>query len=93
MNLRRVFDLTAGRIAGKLAFVDGSERKTYRDWAGDVYALGHALGDLGMQKGDRVVILMRNSLAHGTATAAVVAAGAVSVPFNVKLHPPRWSRS
>ena len=87
MNLEQVFTLTAERIPGKLAIADNSRRLTYREWSGDVYALANAFRRRGMVKGERVVIIMPNSIEHATATAAAVVGGGISVPFNVRAAP------
>jgi acyl-CoA synthetase (AMP-forming)/AMP-acid ligase II len=87
VNLVQVFALTSERIPGKVAIKDDSTELTYRQWSGDVYALANSFRQLGMVKGERVAIIMANSIAHATATAAVVTGGGVSVPFNVRAAP------
>ena len=87
MNLEQVFALTSERIPGKLAIKEGAAERTYGEWSGDVYALANRFRRLGMLKGERVVIIMPNSAAHATATAAAVVGGGVSVPFNIRAAP------
>lgn len=87
MNLQDVVRFTAERIPRKLAISAGGLRLSYEDWAGQIYSLANSFATLGMTPGDRVVVIMGNTIAHATATVAAVVGGGVSVPFNVRAAP------
>jgi fatty-acyl-CoA synthase len=69
----------------KVGVVDGDRRVTYREFGERVYRLASALRARGVGKGDRVGLLLRNSLEMLEAHFAVPQLGAVMVPINVRL--------
>jgi fatty-acyl-CoA synthase len=62
-------------------------RYTYRDLAQRAQKLAVALGDLGIQSGDRVATLCWNHHQHVEALFGITAAGAVVHTLNPRLHP------
>jgi long-chain acyl-CoA synthetase len=80
--------INAGKnFAGKMAIIDGHHTYTYAQFAARTAKLKHSLTELGVQKGDRVAILMLNSFRYLEIMYGVTAAGAVFVPLNVRLTP------
>src|SRR5262245_29890621 len=69
----------------KVGVVDGDRRITYREFGQRVYRLASALRGRGIGAGDRVALLLRNSLEMLEAHFAVPQLGAVMVPINVRL--------
>jgi fatty-acyl-CoA synthase len=69
----------------KVGVVDGQRRVTYRTLGERVYRLASALARRGIGKGDRVALLLRNSLEMLEAHFALPQLGAVMVPINVRL--------
>jgi len=69
----------------KLAVVDGERRFTYGQFGARIYRLASALRGRGIQEGDRVAILCRNSMEVLEAHFAIPQIGAVMVPINVRL--------
>jgi fatty-acyl-CoA synthase len=69
----------------KIGVVDGDRRVTYRELGQRVYRLASALRARGIGKGDRVALLLRNSLEMLEAHFAVPQLGAIMVPINVRL--------
>ncbi|TCK22263.1 acyl-CoA synthetase [Pseudonocardia endophytica] len=69
------------------ALVDGDtgRRMSYDELERSSAATAHALHDLGIRRGDRVVVLMENSIGFMQVVFAVANLGAVSVPVNVRL--------
>lgn len=65
-----------------LALVCGEDRLTYREYGACVSGLAAELRSAGLGSGDRVVLLMANSVDIAIATFAVQAAGALVVPLN-----------
>lgn len=58
------------------------ERVTYAAWYRAVATLGHAVQDMGVKKGDRVALAMRNLPEWPVAFFAAAVAGAIVVPLN-----------
>ncbi|MEJ2603973.1 MAG: class I adenylate-forming enzyme family protein [Gammaproteobacteria bacterium] len=80
-----IIDLNARWLAAKPAVVCGDETLTwsaYRDRLGRVAA---GLEALGLEPGDRVIILMRNGLEMAEALFGTVYGGCVAVPLNVSV--------
>jgi fatty-acyl-CoA synthase/long-chain acyl-CoA synthetase len=68
-----------------LAYTDGERAWTWRELLERRNRLANALGDLGVGKGDNVIVYAHNSLEAVLAPAAVRAASAVAVPMNHRL--------
>ena len=64
---------------------------TYDDLAARVNRTAHALIGLGVAKGDRVGILLKNSLDYWSAYLAIIRLGAIAVRLNWRLAPPELS--
>ncbi len=60
---------------------------TYRSMGENAYRLANALGELGLQKGDRVAFLMANCPEYIFAEYALAKIGAIRVPLAVLLGP------
>ncbi|MGH7505076.1 MAG: AMP-binding protein, partial [Longimicrobiales bacterium] len=56
------------------------EPVSHRAFLGDVVALFHGLGSLGVESGDRVALLSENRLEWALTDYALLAAGALTVP-------------
>lgn len=69
----------------KVGVVDGDRRLTYREFGARVYRLASALRRRGLEVGDRVAVLCRNSLEALEAHFAVPQMGGILVPINVRL--------
>jgi len=82
MLLQDAFLRTAERLPHKMAVVSGEQRLTYAQLLRHVLALAGALRADGVVRGDRVVILLENSVEYVVAVHAVLIAGAVCVPVS-----------
>lgn len=82
MALHHAFEHTARRLPDKLALVSGDERVAYGELLRRVHALADALHDDGVVPGDRVLVLLENSVEFAVAVHAVLALGAVFVPIS-----------
>ena len=78
--------LTGGRLDA-VALREGERAWTYRELADKVARVGGALGGLGIQAGERVAILMRDTLEAAGAVLGVIHAGAVAVPLSELARP------
>jgi long-chain acyl-CoA synthetase len=81
--LRRARQLHPDAIAA----YDGERAITFAQFADRVTRIANALRDLGVQPGDRVAVLMLNSLRYFELYHAVPLAGAVIVPINIRWNP------
>ncbi len=63
-------------------FADNGERLTYGELNREANRIGNALADMGVQKGDRVALYLRNSLDYLKCIYACAKIGAVEVPVN-----------
>src|ERR1022692_561501 len=81
--LRRARQLHPDAIAA----YDGERSINFGEFADRVTRTANALRDLGVQPGDRVAVLMLNSLRYFELYHAVPLAGAVIVPINIRWNP------
>jgi fatty-acyl-CoA synthase len=72
----------------RLAVVCGTERFSYSEFASRIAHFAGALRALGVQPGDRVAFLSTNCHSLLEAYYAVIEAGAILLPLNVRLAPP-----
>jgi acyl-CoA synthetase (AMP-forming)/AMP-acid ligase II len=70
--------------------VQGSRRLTYREALAQVNGLASACVDTGLQIGDRIAVLGKNSLEYVLLYYGASKAGVVPVPLNYRLAPPEW---
>lgn len=77
----------ADRIPGKIALIRGDQRVTYAQVEAMANRLAIALRARGVQRGDRVVIYLNNSVESVVAMFGVLKAGAVFVSANRAIKP------
>src|SRR6478736_6529992 len=82
MNVGRMLETTARRLPDHLAVSWGDRVLTYGDLDRRTNALAHGLASLGVQRGDRVGVLMRNRPELLEAMYACFKAGYCLVPLN-----------
>jgi len=73
------------RHGTRVALMCRGESLTYRDLAARVARSANALRSLGAQPGERVLVLMRDSLEFASTWLGVLHAGAVAVALNTRL--------
>ncbi|MGQ5536595.1 class I adenylate-forming enzyme family protein [Neobacillus sp. M.A.Huq-85] len=73
--------------ANSQALTDGRTTFLYKEMGERAASLAQALLDRGLQKGERVAILMSNRLEHIELDVAIAWAGLIKVPLNYRLHP------
>src|SRR3954464_11009753 len=83
----RFLNRAATLYANKVAIIDGDKRFTYREYKERTNRLGHALLGLGLQPGDTVAYLGLNNHQLLEAYYAILPAGLVLLPLNVRLRP------
>jgi 2-furoate---CoA ligase len=87
VTLARLLELSALRWPDAEAVVDGDRRLTYADLHARAGALGAGFRRLGVGRGDRVLIALRNRLEHVLAYWALQTIAAVPTPVNFRLAP------
>jgi 2-furoate---CoA ligase len=85
VTLAQLLERAARRRPSADAVVDGSRRLSYEDLAGQVARLGRGFTRLGVARGDRVMIALRNRLEHVLAYWALQMIGGVAAPVNFRL--------
>lgn len=84
-NLPELVRLNARWRPRKPAVVAGEEAWSWQDCAANSARMAAALAELGLSRGDRVVILMNNGLPMLQAILGAVWGGYVAVPLNVSI--------
>src|SRR5215216_5893566 len=79
-------NLEAGR-ADKVAIFCGDDEITYGELARRTNRFGHALRELGVDREDRVLLMLNDTPSFPTAFFAVMRIGAVPIPVNTLLQP------
>ena len=87
MTLARLLELAALRCPDAEAVVDAGRRLTYAGLHARATALGLGFRRLGVDRGDRVLIALRNRLEHVLAYWALQTIAAVPTPVNFRLTP------
>ncbi len=72
-------------LGAKTAVVDGERSVTWSGFGDGTARIANACIDAGLEKGDRVVVLMKNSYEMAEAMFGVIRAGLVAVPLNVSI--------
>lgn len=91
MRLHDFLDYRA-REQGEAEFaIQGNRRITYRAAQAEVHRLANALIGSGLQRGDRIAILSKNSIEYMLLYFAASQAGVVTIPLNYRLAPAEWS--
>ena len=87
-QVSRILDRARIVHADRTAVIDGANRISYAALGARVDRLVNALSGLGLERGDRVAILDRNSLPYLEAYYACPKAGLVFLPLNSRLAAP-----
>jgi len=84
MSLGKMLAESAERYAGKVAVICGEQRITYRELDRAACALGNHLRSLGLDKGDKVALMLPNCPEFVIAYFAVQKIGGCAVTLNVQ---------
>ena len=80
-----IIALNAEFLNAKTAWVDGERRESWRAFGAGTARVANALADAGLAKGDRVVVLMKNSYEMAEIMFGIIRGGFVAVPLNVSI--------
>lgn len=86
MDYRDAFNRGIELYPNRLAIVDGERRFTWKQWGERQHRLANALLRLGLKKGDRLGLLLKNCAEYFDAYAAGAKAGIVIIPVNYRLN-------
>src|SRR5262245_25387456 len=87
MTLARLLRHSALRQPQAVAVVDGAARLTYAELYARSTNLGLGFQRVGVRRGDRVLLVLRNRLEHVLAWWALQTIGGVATPVNFRLSP------
>jgi 2-furoate---CoA ligase len=87
LTLGALLERAALRRPEAEAVVDGARRLTYAELWTRAHSLGTGFRALGVSRGDRVLLVLRNRLEHVLAYWALQTIGGVPAPVNVRLAP------
>lgn len=88
LNLGQTLKVNAKKFPDKTALCDAARRLSYAALNARVNQLANSLTGLGLVKGDRVAVLMENSIEMAEIFFAVAKTGMVIVPINFRLVSP-----
>jgi 2-furoate---CoA ligase len=60
MDMGCAFEVSVRRQGQRIALVDGTRRVTYAAWYSEIKAVAGGLEDMGLRRGDHIVVVMRN---------------------------------
>jgi acyl-CoA synthetase (AMP-forming)/AMP-acid ligase II len=87
MNVFSLFESAARAWCERPGVRYGGRMQTYGELDASTAAFAVHLFSLGLEKGDRIALFMRNSFAYPAALLGAFRGGFVAVPINAKLHP------
>lgn len=87
LDLGRTFLQSVERSPGALAVVDGDQRFTYGEWAKIIARLMSGIDAMGIERGDRVLVVLQNRYEMATLHWACQFLGVVITPLNWRAKP------
>jgi long-chain acyl-CoA synthetase len=87
MLIHNFIENSAKQHPDKVAIIHDDQRISYQQLNTQANSLAHHLQTNGITKGDRIALLMENSIDYVTAYYATLKAGAVAAPLNPNLKP------
>jgi len=85
--IHHFLETSAELYPDKVALIHEDVRATYAEINAPANSLAGSLRDLGINKGDRVVLILHNSLEYVVTYYAILKAGMVAVPLSTDLKP------
>jgi len=82
VSLKLMLEAAAGQYGGKTAIVSGDRRLSFLDLDEASNKIANALIQMGVDKGDRVAMLLSNSPEFGVIYFGIVKIGAIAVPLD-----------
>lgn len=88
LNIYDIIRTNANNHAGRVAFIDGHQRCTFKQYKDRVDLTADGLSGAGIQKGDRLGVLAKNSLEYFILYGAAAKVGAIMLVINWRLSVP-----
>ena len=88
LNLGQIQKLNAKKFPHKAALMDKDRSFTYPELNKRVNRLAHSLTSLGLQKGDKLAVILENSIEIVELFLATAKTGIIMVPINFRLAGP-----
>jgi acyl-CoA synthetase (AMP-forming)/AMP-acid ligase II len=88
MDIGRSVTVHAKRNPNKLAVIYENETYTYKEINKEVNRVANSFLSVGMKKGDKIALMMKNSPLFFIAYFAIMKVGAIAVPINFRLATP-----
>jgi 2-furoate---CoA ligase len=85
VDLGTLFEFAVNRFPDKTAIVQDDKRLSYREFNQGINKLAYSLQKNGIEKGDRVVIILKNRLEMVALYWAIQKIGAIFTPINFRL--------
>ncbi|MFC4024037.1 class I adenylate-forming enzyme family protein [Oceanobacillus longus] len=85
MDIGLSLSRNARRIPEKTAIIFGEETYSYKQFNNKVNKLAHGLLEQGVEKGDKIAFMMKNSAEFMIVYYAIMKVGAIAVPVNFRL--------
>jgi len=85
VDLGTLFEFAVNRFPDKTAIVQDDKRLSYREFNQEINKLAYSLQKNGIEKGDRVVIVLKNRLEMAALYWAIQKIGAIFTPINFRL--------
>jgi len=86
-TIRKIFEASVSRNPDKVFFIFKNTEKVYADFLATVNRVANGFLSLGIQKGDKIAILLPNCLEFPYSWLAANMIGAVMVPVNTRFVP------
>ncbi len=87
LDLGRSFLASVERNPDATALVDGEKRLTYQQWFATIQSLAAGLNQLGVKRGDHLVVVLQNRWEMATLHWACQFAGIIMTPLNWRVKP------
>ena len=84
MDLSEILGNAAGTWGTRTALVSAGQRLSYQELEEDSNRVAHFLAGLGINRGDRIAILLPNSPEYVVLFFGITKIGAVAVPLDIK---------
>ena len=88
LTVKDILNVNAHKWPDKIGIMDRYKAYTFKQWNERACRLANALTDMGMQKGDRFVVLAYNCVEWMEIYAAAAKGGFICVPILFRLAPP-----
>jgi acyl-CoA synthetase (AMP-forming)/AMP-acid ligase II len=88
LNLGQIQKINAKKFPNTIALKDKNRKFTYPELNRRVNRLAHSLTSLGLQKGDKIAVLLENSIEICELFLATAKSGIIIVPINFRLISP-----